>query len=114
MSSDTQVPRSAAEIRALLNEQAAVISWRELQRFFASGVAIVVERSLNLLDVAVAMTRDDSELLQPLLAQGLVAKVCDEQAGRWLEADVQVWSVVVAPWVLVQETAPERGPEAAG
>ena len=79
-----------------------MIAWRELQRYFASGVTIAVEPSLNLLDVAVQMAQDDRDALQTLLARGAVSRVSDEQARSWLEADTVVWSVVVAPWVLVQ------------
>ena len=105
--SDASAPRSAAEVRALLNEQTGLIAWRELQRYFASGVTVAVEPSLNLLDVAVQMTQDDSDALQTLVARGAVSRVSDEQARCWLEADTEVWSVVVAPWVLVQAVADE-------
>ena len=103
--SDASAPRSPAEVSAWLNEQTGLIAWRELQRYFASGVTIAVEPPLNLLDVAVQMTRDDSEALQSLLVRGVVSRVSDEQARCWLEADAMVWSVVVAPWVLVQARA---------
>jgi hypothetical protein len=32
-----------------------------------------------------------------------IALVSDQQALKWLEADVNVWAVVVKPWILVQE-----------
>ena len=100
--SDASAPRSPEDVRALLNEQTGLIAWRELQRYFASGATIAVEPPWNLLDVAVQMTQDDSDAMRTLLARGAVSRVSDDQARRWLEADTMVWSVVVAPWVLVQ------------
>jgi hypothetical protein len=34
---------------------------------------------------------------------GHIGKVTDEEARDWLARDPALWSVVVAPWVLVQE-----------
>jgi hypothetical protein len=31
-----------------------------------------------------------------------VARVSDEQAKAWLDADASLWTVVVKPWLLVQ------------
>jgi hypothetical protein len=107
MDTEAQASTLAAQIRASLNEQTAIIPWRELQRFFAGGLTILVDNQLNLLDVAVKFAQDDSRSLQPMLSQGLVVKVSDDQAEQWLQADIELWSVVVAPWVLVQAKVAE-------
>jgi hypothetical protein len=107
MDTEAQASTLAAQIRASLNGQTAIIPWRELQRFFAGGLTILVDNQLNLLDVAVKFAQDDSRSLQPMLSQGLVVKVSDDQAEQWLQADIELWSVVVAPWVLVQAKVAE-------
>ncbi len=88
--------------RASLNLETAKIPWSELQRFFAGGVAIGVAPELDLLEVAYQMSQDNKPCIARWMADGQVAAVSDEQALQWLQADAEVWSVVVRPWVLVQ------------
>ena len=88
--------------RASLNLETAKILWSDLQRFFAGGVAIGVAPELDLLEVAYQMSQDNKPCIARWMADGQVAAVSDEQALQWLQADAEVWSVVVRPWVLVQ------------
>ena len=69
---------------------------------FAGGWLIYVSSSVNLLDVAVAFSQDDKEQVSKWLTSGDVAKVTDEQAKQWHEANTTFWSTVVKPWVLIQ------------
>ena len=77
-------------------------------RFFASGHAIFVDQSLDLVDVASTCRKDDAETLKNWMDRAVIHPVNDEQAKSWLEDDVIVWAVVVAPWVLVQTVAEEH------
>lgn len=90
-------------LKTELNLETARISWRELQRFFANGSALAVDAQLDLLEVAIAMARDRSELVTRWLHTGKLGPVADHQAQAWYEADAQLWALVVKPWVLVQE-----------
>ena len=86
-----------------LNLETALIPWKDLQRFFASGQTIYVSSKLDLIDVADAFSRDDKSQVESWLTQSLVTKVSDQQAMDWFDSDVEIWSVVVKPWVLVQD-----------
>ncbi len=88
--------------RASVNLETAQIAWRELQRFFASGVAIAVSPELDLIEVAFQVSEDNAEQVAQWMATGQVVRVTDEQAMAWYEADADVWAVVVRPYVLVQ------------
>lgn len=90
-------------LKTELNLETAQIPWRELQRFFANGSALAVDAQLDLLEVAIAMARDRSELVNGWLHTGKLGPVADHQAQEWHEADAQLWALVVKPWVLVQE-----------
>ena len=90
-------------LRAKFNMETSRIHWKELQRFFASGVAIVVNPMLDLVEVALQMHNDNKAQIEAWLVSGELAKVSDEQAAAWLAADLEVWAVVVSPWVLIQE-----------
>jgi hypothetical protein len=85
-----------------LNQETARIAWSELQRFFASGVTVAVAPELDLLKVASEFAQDNATAVSAWMQAGQVGAVSDEQALQWLEADADVWSLVVKPWVLVQ------------
>ena len=90
-------------LKKKLNLETARIDWKELQTFFAHGSVIFVDPSLDLLVVAEQLVADNSDLFNEWMSQELVNKVTDEQARDWFERNVTLWSVVIKPWVLVQE-----------
>jgi hypothetical protein len=90
-------------LRAKVNMETSRIEWRELQQFFASGLAVRVSTTLDLVEVALQMSGDNKVQIESWLVTGMVGKVSDEQAAAWLASDPEVWAVIVSPWVLVQE-----------
>ena len=90
-------------LHAKINLETARIAWKELQRFFATGVVFSVAPELNLVDVAVHISNDNRAIVETWLNNGALARVSDELALKWFEQDVTLWSVVVKPWILVQE-----------
>lgn len=90
-------------LRAKVNMETSRIDWKELQRFFASGLAVQVSAKLDLVEVALQMSGDNKSQFENWLSAGMVGKVADVQAAAWLAANTEVWAVVVSPWVLVQE-----------
>jgi len=82
--------------------ETAQIHWHELQRFFASGNAIAVDESLDLIYVATEITKDNAIQIKIWMDAGLVDAVKDSQAQEWYEQNTVVWALVVKPWVLVQ------------
>ncbi len=98
---------SVSEERSLLYTkllgETAAIGWQELQPFFARGVVLKVSAALNLVEVATAMSLDEKDAVAAWLNAGQLNRLDAEQAQDWLARDPDLWSVVVAPWVLVQE-----------
>ena len=92
-------------LHAKLNGETARVAWVELQRHHARGVVVQVATELDLIEVAVAMARDDGAAISCWMQAGQVGKLSDDTARDWLARDPDLWSVVVAPWVLVQERA---------
>jgi hypothetical protein len=82
--------------------ETAQIRWSELQRFFASGNAIAVDASLDLIEVATEITKDNAAQVKVWMDASLVDTVKDVQAAEWYEQDALVWALVIKPWVLVQ------------
>ncbi len=96
---------SADDIQALLNAQTGRLTWPELARHFARGVVVVVDTSLDLVDTATCLVRDDAAGLERLHGQQLLHRATDEDALAWEAENPEFWAVVVAPWVVVQEIA---------
>jgi len=94
--------------KAKLNLETAQVALTELQRLFAQGSVIWVDESLDMIEVAHCIAQDDSKAIKAWMDKQLVAPVQDEQAKRWLSGDVWLWSVVVRPLVLVQQTTASR------
>ena len=88
--------------RAKVNLETAQMRWRDMQRYFASGVALFVSPELDLVETAFQMSQDNAALIRQWMAAGQFGKVTDDQARVWLESDAMLWAVVVSPWVLVQ------------
>ena len=94
-------PASILE-KAKVNLETSKIPWVELQRFFAAGLAITVDSSLDLVDVACQFSQDNKIQVEQWLKANLISPVSDQQAGDWYANNATVWAVVVKPWILVQ------------
>jgi hypothetical protein len=83
--------------------ETAQIHWHELQRFFASGSAVAVDASLDLIHVAEHIHKDNAAQIKQWMDEGLVDVVKDAQASEWFASNTLLWAIVIKPWVLVQQ-----------
>jgi len=90
-----------------INSETSQIHWHELQRFFASGLAIEVSTELDLVEVAYQFSIDNKKQVELWMTEKKLAPVSDQHALTWYENNTIVWSVVVKPWVLVQHKTDE-------
>lgn len=95
--------QSDEELRAHLHGETSKLPWTDLETHFARGVVFKVEQGLDILDVAIIIARDDKDSLKVLIDDEKVMAVEVEDAKKWHEASASLWSVVVAPFILVQE-----------
>ena len=93
----------ASTLYAKLLGETAAISWQELQPVFARGALLWVEGTQDLVAVAQAVAENDKGKVAGWLQAGVLGRVDDARAEDLLARDPQLWAVVVAPWVLVQE-----------
>jgi len=85
-----------------MHGQTAQLAWSELARFFAGGKVLFIAQELNLVEVAAAVSADDTEQVSKWLELQQLLPVNDQQAADWQECDQLMWAVVTAPWVLIQ------------
>lgn len=96
------------ELRAKLVTETARLPWTELQRFYARGQVVQIAPELDLIDVAIVVAQDDKAQVQAWMEQGRFGTVTTDQAQTWYDNNASLWTVVVAPWVLVQEGSNSR------
>lgn len=92
-------------MRAKLNTETAKADWTELQPFFAKGQLIRVDSQLDLIEVAAHIACDNAETVKNWMTSGQLLKLEDATAADWQARKAAIWTVVVAPWILVQERA---------
>ena len=98
--------RDPAVVRQKLNQDTAKIKWGALNEHQQIECVIAVSADLDLIDVAYEFILDNHDQVEAWMEQEQVMRVSDEQAKQWKTEDCELWAVVVAPWVLVQEQKP--------
>ena len=88
--------------RYKINAETGRLPWQALEKFFANGSLVFVDRSLDLVDVAYEFSKDNAEKTKLWLGSGQVAKLTDDQAVVYHKENTEFWTVVVRPWVLIQ------------
>ena len=86
-----------------MHAETARVNWQELEVHFARGVVISVASELDLVEVAVGLANDDKAAVERWVTAGQVEHLGVETARDWSDRDPELWAVVVAPWVVVQE-----------
>ncbi len=86
-----------------LNQQTARVYWQELETHFARGVVVAVDGDLDLVEVATCLANDDKLAVEQWIHDGRVQHLSMATAKDWAARDPDLWAVVVAPWVVVQE-----------
>ncbi|NTV88270.1 MAG: DUF2288 domain-containing protein [Burkholderiaceae bacterium] len=90
-------------LRAKLNLETAPLAWPELERHFARGSVIKVAPGMDLVDAALQVAENNAATVQEWLEDGRIARAELADAEDWHARQPMFWTVVVAPWVLVQE-----------
>ena len=86
-----------------LHQETARVCWQELETHFARGVVIRVASELDLVEVATCFANDDKATVDRWIGSGQIEHLGTDTAKDWSGRDPELWSVVVAPWVVVQE-----------
>jgi len=93
-------------VRDDLAQAMGPVFFSDLRAHLTRDVVIVIDRALDLLDVAVAVANDDKTFISAQVNAGRIRKPSEEDLARWATiADARWDSVVVAPFVIVRERA---------
>ena len=86
-----------------LHSETALIDWCDLQRNFAQGNVFLISNELDLVEVAKYFIQDEARQLADLLEHDVISQPSNDQARSWYANKVELWAVVAAPFVLVQQ-----------
>jgi len=89
-------------IETKINRETARIQWKELAPHFAAGNLITISNELDLIHVAKAMADNDTDQVKAWMSNGDIYNTTDNEALKWHAQNVELWAVVIKPWVLVQ------------
>lgn len=103
MSDNERIELNDEELRQKINLETGQLSWTELQKYFAKGNVIVVQPDLDLIDVAARFAADDKDSVAQWIENEAIKRALDDDARQWQARNSDFWTVVVAPWILVQE-----------
>lgn len=96
-------PESTDQLKARLNLETSRIHWHELQTYYARGQVVRVAAELDLLNVASELTADNKAQFEQWMSNGDIGDVSPDLARAWYDRNAELWAVVIAPWVLVQD-----------
>ncbi|AOY89659.1 hypothetical protein BKP64_16590 [Marinobacter salinus] len=94
---------SRDELKAKLNLETSRIHWHDLQTYFARGQVVRVAPELDILEVAAELASDNKTRFQQWMQESKVGDVAADLAQAWYDRNAELWAVVIAPWVLVQD-----------
>jgi len=86
-----------------LHAETAAIEWKDLERFFAKGNLLRVSSQLDLVDAALEIANDNGACIEKWMTDKRLASVSNDEALLWSEGNTELWSVIVLPWILVQQ-----------
>lgn len=88
--------------KAKIVGETAKAPWKEIERFYAQGMLILVDKSLDLVEVGFAISSDDSKQVKQWMESNLLIRQFDQQAIEWEKNNTDLWTVVIRPWILAQ------------
>ncbi len=93
-----------SELREQFKTDLADVCWKDLRIHMQRDAIITVAGELDLIDVAVAVARDEKERVGPWIEGGQLSKPGREQLDCWeAELDKGFRMLIVQPFILIQE-----------
>lgn len=92
-----------SDIKKKLQEDIASISWQDILPHAKRDAVVVIDRQLNLLEVAEAIALDNTALVSNWIAEKLVTKPSATQLTEWnTHPEKKFTAAIVQPFVIIQ------------
>ncbi len=95
------------DLKKRLTEDIADVNWNDIKPHAQRDAVIIVNDSLNLLDVGIAIAQDDKIVVERWITEQLITKPSNEQLSSWNGNETQLFTtLIVQPFVLIQIITP--------
>lgn len=101
------------DLRAELTKMMGPVQWDWLKPQVQRDVVVVVDPGLDLADVGVAIASDNTKTVERWITEQLIVKPSPEQLSLWSNENKRLTSLIVQPYVLVQDKLFSTGSEGA-
>jgi len=91
------------ELRQKLEIEAGIADWKLLKPHFDRGAVVIVKNGFNIIDIGLQIACNNTEQVQEWISTGTLIKPTLPQIESWEEKTLSFHSLVVAPFVLIQE-----------
>ncbi|MEL6604878.1 MAG: DUF2288 domain-containing protein [Cyanobacteria bacterium J06614_10] len=97
----------AGDLRAELIDMMGPVQWEWLKPHVQRDAVVVVNEQLDLADVGVAIASNNTQAVQRWITEQLIVKPDADQLVTWSSQNKRFTSLIVQPYVLVQEPQPD-------
>ena len=92
-----------SDIRKKLQEDIANINWQEIIPHARRDAVIIIDRQLNLIEVAEAIALNQTTIVSHWIAEKLIAKPTQQQLTDWnSKPETEFTTAIVQPFVIIQ------------
>ena len=95
----------ADDLHTELTEMMGPIQWEWLKPHVQRDAVVIVNEQLNLADVGVAIAQNKTQTVERWINEQLIIKPNAEQLTIWSSENKQFLSLIVQPYVLIQDKA---------
>ena len=100
----------AEDLRGELEKMVGPVQWEILKPHAGRDAVVVVNAQLDLVTVGEAIAADNTQAVSRWINEQLIVKPTAEQLADWSAKNKQLKSLIVQPYVLVQDSlAPDSG-----
>jgi hypothetical protein len=93
-----------SDLQTQLSQEMAQMPWSDLIPHAKRDSLILVNHRLNLLEVGVAVAKDNATLVNQWISEGLLAKPTQQQLSLWNDLPEQKFNtIIVQPFVLISQ-----------
>ena len=99
------------DLRAELTNTMGPIQWEYLKPHVQRDAVVIVNEQLDLADVGVAIATNNTQAVERWINEQLITKPNAEQLTFWSAENKTFTSIIVQPYVLIQDAPmPDPGP----
>lgn len=91
------------KLKEKLIEELDECSWIMLEKHLEREQVVIVGSGLNLIEVAIAIAKDDTAFIKPLLGSKKIEKASNHHRSKWQNTDTKFSMLIIDPFVLIQE-----------